>query len=88
MTSIIITEIGDVERLLRVLYHGSRPPGVHLLNCNCGRSANLTDGDAAWLGWQVLPHAMCPDCVAPEPYEGAARERFLELVNELTRKEG
>lgn len=81
----VIMDGYDADRLLRLLYHGTRPARVHLLICGCGRSANLTEGDAAWLGWQVLPHPMCPGCLAGEPYPGAeARERYLELVEKLT----
>ena len=84
----IMMGIDDADRLLRLLYHGTRPPRVHLLVCACGRSANLTEGDAAWLGWQVLPHPVCPGCLAGEPYPGAqARERFIQLVDALVTKE-
>lgn len=84
----IMMDVSDVERLLRLIYHGTRPPHVRLLICGCGRSANLTEGDAAWLGWQVLPHPMCPSCLDPEMYPGAqARERFIQLVDTLVARE-
>ena len=80
----IIPQEGDVDRLLRILYNGTRPHRVRLLICACGHSASLTDGDAAWLGWQILPHAKCPSCVAQQPYEGPeARERFIQLIDQL-----
>ena len=83
----VITCIEDVDRLLKLLYHGTRPPMVRLLVCGCGRSASLTHDDAAWLGWQILPNAVCPHCLHPEPYEGEeARERFMKLVDELVGK--
>lgn len=79
----------DVDRILRLLYHGTRPRGVRYLICSCGRGANLTESDAQAIGWQLLPHVQCPDCVAQVPYTGAeARERFVALVEDLVRKEG
>jgi hypothetical protein len=81
--------VEDVDRILRLLYSGTRPRGVQILICSCGRHANLATGDAAWLGWQILPNPKCPPCVAGEPYQGPARERYMALVNQLTqRKEG
>lgn len=80
----VIIHVEDVDRLLRILYHGTRPPMVKLLVCGCGRNANLTESDAGWLGWQVLPYVQCPACLLREPYKGAeARERFIKLVEEL-----
>jgi hypothetical protein len=77
----VILHVEDVDRLLRILYNGSRPPMVHTLVCGCGRSASLTRGDAAWLGWQVLPHPMCPHCLHPEPYPVAeTRARYIRLA--------
>jgi hypothetical protein len=75
---------GEVDRILRVLYHGSRPPGVKYLVCGCGRHANLTVDDAEAIGWQILPYARCPSCLMGLPYEGPqARERYLALVEQL-----
>jgi hypothetical protein len=76
MTEFILS-VEDVDRLLRLLYNGTRPRRVHTLICNCGKQATLTNGDAAWLGWQILPNPKCPSCVDGEPYTGPARERFL-----------
>jgi hypothetical protein len=79
----------DVDRILRILYHGSRPTRIHFLICSCGRVAQLTQSDADAIGWQILPNPRCPDCVAGETYQGPARERYIQLVNKLTsRKEG
>jgi hypothetical protein len=78
--STVIILVDDVDRLLRLIYNGTRPPGVRMLLCSCGRSANLTEGDAAWLGWQVLPHPMCPGCLHPEPYDGPARDVFMQRI--------
>lgn len=69
--------VEDVDRILRILYHGTRPRHINILICSCGLQASLTDGDAAWLGWQILPNPKCPSCVALAPYQGPARERFL-----------
>jgi hypothetical protein len=69
--------VEDVDRILRILYHGTRPRRIHILICSCGRQASLTKGDAEWLGWQILPHPKCPSCLLAEPYMGPARERFL-----------
>jgi len=87
MTTVIYL-IEDLDRILRILYHGSRPAGVQYLICSCGRVANLTNGDADAIGWRVLPHPLCPGCVAGEPYQGPARERFIKLVNELLARPG
>lgn len=84
----VIFFVEDVDRILRLLYNGTRPRGVQMLICSCGHSANLTAGGAAWLGWQILPHPVCPGCMAHEPYKGPARERFVKLVDQLTRKVG
>lgn len=80
---VVIMFLSDVDRILRLLYNGSRPPGVRFLICSCGHSANLTAGDAQWLGWQILPNPMCPDCLNPQPYTGPARDRYMDLVNKL-----
>lgn len=82
--------VEDVDRILRLLYNGTRPRHVHTLICSCGRQASLTKGDAEWLGWQILPNPKCPSCVAGEPYRGPARERFLvDLAERLAAgKEG
>lgn len=85
----VIAQPGDLDRLLLALYRGTRPPLVRLFVCGCGRSANVTRSDAEVLGWQLLPHVECPSCQAREPYQGAeARERFMQLIDELTRKAG
>ena len=75
--------LSDVDRILRILYQGSRPPGVRYLICSCGRVANLELGDATAIGWQVLPHPVCPGCIAHEPYQGPARQRYMKLVDQL-----
>jgi hypothetical protein len=74
----------DVDTLLRVLYNGTRPTRVHTLVCGCGALADLRVSTKAWNGWQVLPHAKCPKCLAAtsaalyfeELYPQLARERF------------
>jgi hypothetical protein len=81
---VVFLFLSDVDRILRILYHGSRPPHVKYLLCSCGRIANLTTGDAEAIGWQILPHAKCPFCLHPKLYQGNdARERFLRLVASL-----
>jgi hypothetical protein len=80
----VILHVEDMDRLLKLLYHGTRPPLVRIFVCGCGRSVNLTRQDAQTFGWQLLPHVECPWCLAKVPYEGAeARERFLKLVDVL-----
>lgn len=79
----------DVDRILRILYNGSRPSGVRYLICSCGRVASLINNDSEALGWQILPHPKCPGCRAAGTYNGPAREQYIQLVNRLTsRKEG
>jgi hypothetical protein len=85
----------DVDRILRILYHGSRPPGVRYLICGCGRVANLTQSDADAMGWRILPSPQCPVCGhlgAPDAMEtevhNQARKRYLELVDQLVGKAG
>ena len=56
----ILPQTGDIERLLRILYKGTRPPLVRIFVCGCGRSVNLTRQDAQTFGWQLLPHVECP----------------------------
>jgi len=80
----VILFIEDVDRILRILYNGSRPVHVYLLICGCGASANLRISDAQAIGWQLLPHVKCPRCLAQKPYAGPARERYLALVEQLT----
>jgi hypothetical protein len=82
MTTVIFF-IEDLDRILRILYHGSRPAGVRFLICSCGRVVNLTDSDADAVGWQILPHVQCPGCRQHEPYDGPARERYMALVDKL-----
>lgn len=84
MTTFVVLEEKDVDRVLRILYKGSRPAGIRMLNCSCGRSASLDDGDIAWLGWQVLPHPVCPYCQQPSAYQGPARDRYMQMVEQLT----
>jgi hypothetical protein len=85
----IIAQPGDLERLVRLLYQGRRPPLLRIFVCGCGRSARFTRSDADALGWQLLPHVECPWCLAKVPYEGAeARERYLKLIDELVGKAG
>jgi hypothetical protein len=75
----------DVDRILRILYHGSRPPGVRYLICSCARVASLIDNDSDALGWQILPHPICPECRAKGTYNGPARQRYLaDLAERLT----
>jgi hypothetical protein len=80
----IIAQPGDLERLVRLLYKGSRPPLVRIFVCGCGRSAGFTGDEADALGWQILPFVQCPACIEREPYQGAeARDRFIKLVDLL-----
>lgn len=90
----IVTDEADADRILRRIYQGRRPARVHLLICACGEMADLHDDPGAWNGWQILPHARCPKCLAErqlvqwdlQPVE--ARARFLALVERLgVRKE-
>lgn len=75
----------DVDRILRMLYDGSRPARVQYLVCGCGRIANFRVSDAQGIGWQLLPHVVCPGCLVKEPYTGPARDRYLALVDELVK---
>lgn len=81
---LVIMSLEDVERILCMLYQGSRPPRVRYLVCGCGRVANFEIGDAQAIGWQLLPNVLCPRCCVCPPYEGPeARERYLALVEKL-----
>lgn len=80
---VVFLHLSDVDRILRILYHGSRPTRIHFLICSCGRVAQLTPSDADAIGWRVLPHPVCPGCLAHEPYQGPARERYMQLVDKL-----
>jgi hypothetical protein len=84
MITVILDE-PDVDRLLRALYHGTRPRHVHTLICACGALADLRDSETAWIGWQVLPWAICPGCLEKERLllirwqpSFPARQRFLD----------
>lgn len=86
MTRIILDE-HDADRLLRILYNGTRPKRIHTLVCLCGAIADLRVSPCAWNGWQILPHAMCPHCKSMErarlvyaPWSVAAREQFLRSL--------
>jgi hypothetical protein len=59
---VILDEL-DADRLLRVLYNGTRPVRVHTLVCLCGAIADLRQDERAWNGWQILPTAKCPTCI-------------------------
>lgn len=83
MKPVVILFYSDVDRILRVLYEGSRPRGVQFLICSCGAVANLTQSDAQAIGWQLLPTPLCPRCLAGEPYTGPARSEYLKLVDQL-----
>jgi len=90
MTTIILDE-HDADTVLRILYNGTRPARVHTLVCLCGAIADLRVSPCAWNGWQILPHAKCPAClalasVAPieEQSPQLARERFLKMIDELS----
>jgi hypothetical protein len=89
MTRVILDE-QDADTLLRILYNGTRPPRVHTLICLCGAIADLRISAHAWDGWQVLPHAKCPLCLAlasatgfEVPYPEMARERFMGMLNHI-----
>jgi len=92
----VILDEHDADRLLRILYNGTRPARVHTLICLCGAIADLRMNVCAWNGWQVLPHAKCPTCRAlasaastEELQLELARERFLNLVHQwVAQKEG
>lgn len=83
----VILDEHDADRLLLILYNGTRPPRVHTLACLCGAHADLRVSPCAWDGWQVLPNAKCPACLAltnvslvEQAYPERARERFLEMI--------
>jgi hypothetical protein len=86
MIRVILDEL-DADRLLRMLYNGTRPARVHTLVCLCGSTADLRESPSAWNGWQILPNAVCPACrafraAAPdvEHYPACAEERFLGML--------
>jgi hypothetical protein len=33
------------------------------LKCACGAIADLRTSPKAWYGWQVVPKAVCPQCI-------------------------
>jgi len=90
----VILDEHDADKLLRILYNGIRPPRVHTLICLCGATGDLRLSAHAWDGWQVLPHAKCPACLArasataaeddllSKSYPEQAREQFLKLINQ------
>jgi len=87
----VILDEHDADTLLRILYNGTRPPRVHTLACLCGALADLRLSPCAWNGWQVLPNAKCPACLAltnvslvEEAYPERAREWFLKMIEELS----
>lgn len=77
----VVILFADVERILDAIYDGTKPARVQFLICACGAIADLTQGDEQAAGWQVLPHAVCPECL--QPYAGPARDRFMDLVDQL-----
>ena len=88
MTDVILDE-HDTDRLLRILYNGTRPARVHTLNCACGSIADLRLDTYAWNGWQVIPHPKCPVCLALEratlvyaPSPERARDQFLQKIQD------
>lgn len=80
---VYLMDIEHADRIFRILYDGSRPPGVRYLICSCGAVANLELGYAEAVGWQLLPTPQCPRCREAQPYDGPARERYLALVEKL-----
>jgi len=85
---LILLDEEDVDRLLKLLYHGQRPARVHTLICGCSAQADLRRNPKAWNGWQILPFAKCPDCLKTPPpadgeaYPSLARARFLQQLKE------
>ena len=92
----VLHDENDAWNLLRVLYNGRRPARVHTLICLCGALADLRESPKAWNGWQILPHAKCPACLATtqaaeiaEMYPSHAFQRFLqELQDRCEEREG
>ena len=87
-SQVVFLFLSDVDRILKELYAGKRPPHIEFLICSCGQVANFKISDDEAVGWQVLPYPVCPDCRAkeqrePEPYDGPARERFMALVDQF-----
>lgn len=85
--SLVILDEADADRILRILYNGSRPVHVHTLVCLCGAIADLRENPSAWDGWQLLPNAKCPACLAlhqatliEQLVPAQARERFLQGI--------
>ena len=86
----IVLDEQDADRILRILYNGTRPSRVHTLICLCGQLADLRESPGAWNGWQILPHALCPLCLAEgkangieELYPSQAYEQFLKVLEEI-----
>jgi len=80
----------DTDRLLRMLYNGTRPARVHTLICACAEIADLRVSPGAWDGWQILPTAKCPECLKCEhaasiqdAYPIQAHERFVGMVGAI-----
>lgn len=91
----VILDEADAAQLLRVLYNGPKPARVHTLICICGAIGDLRTSPKAWNGWRILPHPVCPDCLArgTQSYEQKyfpvqAQDRFTQLVEQLTKKDG
>jgi hypothetical protein len=87
---VILLDETDVDRLLRVLYNGTRPRNVHTLVCGCGATGDLRQSPRAWNGWQILPHAECPGCLArgqaiqsEDRHPEHARARFERALAQL-----
>lgn len=86
VTRVILDE-ADADKLLRILYNGTRPACVHTLACACGAFADLRKSPGAWDGWQLIPHPMCPRCLSIErvtivylPWPEMSREKFFKLL--------
>ena len=76
-TRVILDEL-DADRLLRMLYNGTRPAKVHTLVCLCGAIGDLRVSEQAWNGWQILPTAKCPACIEkPKKENGHERQRLF-----------
>lgn len=80
--------LSDVDRTLRALYRGYRPERILFIVCACGEVADLRRADASAIGWQILPNPICPECLDPNPtpYMGPARDRYMALVQQLTKE--
>ncbi|HJS17316.1 MAG TPA: hypothetical protein VJ785_01110 [Anaerolineales bacterium] len=88
--SLVVLDEHDVDRILRILYNGTRPSQLHVLVCGCGTLADLHESPKAWDRWQVLPHALCPECLEKEAatppehdYPDEAWARFAQDLHDL-----